>query len=761
MKKDILTEERWVMWKAEKVAGRLTKVPYTINHRKASSTDSKTWTTYETAKATLAHSKNEPQQNKRFSGIGVVFTPERTLLGIDIDHVLNEKGEIIGEFSDKIGQLIKEAKTYTEISPSGTGLHLYLALTSSLTLLANRHAPFEAYTAGRYFTFTESPFPKKNKRAPIRTVSPDEALALLTIIGYPWGKESDNSTPPLNTAQPTTPIQTPSTLPASTLLSGDLMTDDEILDRMFSSKNGAKIEALYKGDTTAFAKDDSRADAALLNHLAFYTRKESAQMERIWLASPLGNRPKTQQRQDYRTRSINGAIKNCKEIYTPPSLRNPVEGLDLLFTFDSKKEKVFTQNTENMCRIMRKHPEFANRLRYDSFTDQLEFRPLPDVLDQWRPFEDADMLILQTRISILFSAFRKVGKDMVYDAAVKVAKENAIDSAADFIRSLTYDKTPRLDTWLTSVYGAPDNVYHRAVGSNWLKGLVKRLIEPGSKFDHVLVLEGPQGSKKSTSLLVLGQITPRMNWHVETTMSTDSKDFFEQFIGKAIIEFSEGETLSRTEVKKMKAIITTQVDRFRPSYGRISVDHPRRCVFAMTTNQDEYLKDETGNRRWLPVRVVLPEADVEWLRANRNQLLAEAYHRLTVLKETIYEFPAEETQREQDLRRISDPNEERICDWYYNELKDEQRTAGITIEQVNQGALHQGFYGPMKKYEEMTIADVLRRVLQLTKKRIMVNGLQAWRWVNEKEIALDATSLESATAESPDDEVDRLFGHQP
>ena len=197
--------------------------------------------------------------------------------------------------------------------------------------------------------------------------------------------------------------------------------------------------------------------------------------------------------------------------------------------------------------------------------------------------------------------------------------------------------------------------------------MVKRIVFPGCKFDYVLVLEGEQGIKKSMSLAVLGG-----NWHSETTMSTDNKDFFMQFAGKAIIEFSEGETLSRTEVKRMKAIITVQSDRYRVPFDRMTQDFPRRCVFAMTTNQSEYLKDETGNRRWLPVAVVAEEANIEWLQANRDQLFAEAYSRV-LAGEKIYEFPKEETERQQAARMIHDPNADLVAEWYYNELRIEER----------------------------------------------------------------------------------------
>ncbi len=407
---------------------------------------------------------------------------------------------------------------------------------------------------------------------------------------------------------------------------------------------------------------------------------------------------------------------------TPLTHQAELDALNLLYRLNKDAQKVYTLCTENIYRILALHPLFANRYRYDDFKALFECRPL--LSEKWRALEDADIIATQTQISITFDFFQKVGKDMVYDAIIKASKLATYDSAKDFITSLKWDDTPRLDTWLQTSCGAPDDVYHRAVASNWLKGMVKRICEPGCKFDYVLVLEGEQGVRKSTALATLGG-----DWHVETTMSTDNKDFFMQFQGKAIIEFSEGETLNRTEVKRMKAIITTQYDKYRPPYGRVSVDFPRRCVFAMTTNQSEYLKDETGNRRWLPVAVALPKVDVEWIAENRDQLFAEAYHRLFTLKETIYEFPDQETRGAQNLRRVRDANMELITNWYFVELDEKAREEGVTIDQVFKMCLNGGFGGRSKtKFEEMSIANVLRNDLNLVKKQTMKDGLRMSRW---------------------------------
>lgn len=685
-------ESRWVNYKILTVKGKLTKVPFSpISGYKASSIDPKTWTTYEEAK-------------KQSDNIGIIFTDDQQLIGIDIDHCLTKDG-IVHEKKEMILKFISIANTYTEISPSKTGLHLFISLDKPFQPLANKKAPFEIYTKGRYFTFTNIPYQETKE---IRTISLKELNDILSVIGYPWGNDNDQK----HTKQ-------------VGIIS---LEDNTVLTKMFNSKNGKEIKQLYEGDISKYKNDESSADIALCMHLAFWTGKNTSQIERLWTSSSLGQRDKTQKRQDYRTRTINNAISKTKDVYTPPSFVKQSEDLNLLFTIGNKGDKIFIQNTENMCRILKNHLAFLGTLRYDSFKNTIEINK-----KGWRSIEDNDAVEFQTRISILFSCFGKVGKDMVYDAMIKVAKENEIDSAADFIKSIAWDGINRLETWLKMTYGTPDDVYHRAVGANWLKGLVKRIIEPGCKFDFVLVLEGEQGTRKSTSLNVLGG-----DWHVETTMSTDTKDFFMQFQGKSIIEFSEGETLSRTEVKRMKAIITMQFDKYRPPYERSSRDFARRCVFAMTTNQSEYLKDETGNRRWLPVTVVLPKANIEWLQENRNQLLAEAHHRVVNLKETIYEFPEEETMREQNTRRISDPNAELVVDWYFNKLSQAQREEGITIHQVYRDALHGGFVSrTLDKYTEMIIANTLKDVLFLDKKQTMKNGIRLMRWYLNENMKLN------------------------
>lgn len=683
-------QKRFVAWKLETRKGKTTKLPYQINGKLASSTNPATWSTYD-------------EVAKKSKNVGIVLN-DGLLLVIDLDHII-QNGKITHKNKKRLAALIEQCDTFTELSQSQTGLHLYLALTEPFKLTANKKEPVEAYVSGRYIATTGTSFGKVKK---IREIPPSEALQLLEIAGLsqndPFSEE--------NEVKVGSPVQ-----PQTKYL--EPIPDEDLLDRMFGASNGADIKALHEGDTTRYGKDLSKADMALLAHLAFWTNKNPEQMERMWMASTLGAREKTQQRPDYRARTIKNAIANRKEGFVPWEQTEEAQELDLISVGKGKTKK-YPLNTENICRILRNHKEYKGTLRYDEYRAVAERK----VNGDWRPITDNDAIDVQTRVSILFPQFTMVGKNMAWDALMHVVDENKYDSGADYLKALVWDKKPRLDTWLTSVYHTPADDLHAAIGANYVKGMVKRVIEPGCKFDYVLVLEGEQGIRKSSSLAMLAGALG----HVETTMSTDTKDFFLQFQGNAIVEFSEGETLSRTETKRLKAIITVQNDKFRPPYGRTVIDNPRRCVFAMTTNQSEYLKDETGNRRWLPVAVI-GVADTDWLQENREQVLAEAYHRIAILKETTYEFPVDDIAAAQQERRIHDPNEERIMNWYFNVLSKTQRNDGVTIAQVYQDCLNGGFMSkPITRAEEMSIADVLKSSLLMDKRRGMINYVRVSKW---------------------------------
>ncbi len=389
----------------------------------------------------------------------------------------------------------------------------------------------------------------------------------------------------------------------------------------------------------------------------------------------------------------------------------PLAGVEFLKT---EKGQVIV-NEENVYRTLGADEILREKFRDNTFTGVVESN---FERDHWEALQRSDITGVVMYLMRTYAHFEHVPHTCVEDAIMHYVKKHRYSPASKWLSELVWDEKARLDSWLSTVYGVEDDVYHRAVGANWLKGLVKRIVQPGCKFDYVIVLEGKQGMRKSTSLSVLGG-----EWYVETVFTPDNKDFFMIFAGKAIVEFSEGETLSRTEAKRLKAVITMQHDKYRPPYERAAKEFPRQCVFAMTTNQEQYLKDETGNRRWLPISCV-KEADIEWLRANRDQLYAEAYHRVITLKEKTYEFPEAETRMQQQMRQTTDPREEQIYDWYFKTLTKAEREDGITTRQAYvcgvQGLVAEAmtFGKEMGKMEEIIIGAILRESLFLKRSRV-------------------------------------------
>jgi len=169
----------------------------------------------------------------------------------------------------------------------------------------------------------------------------------------------------------------------------------------------------------------------------------------------------------------------------------------------------------------------------------------------------------------------------------------------EYLLGLHWDGVPRIDRWLIDHLGAENNALNKAFGAKWLIGCVARVMRPGCKLDTALILEGRQGLMKSTALSTLGS-----PWVTDHMPDLGSKDAMEHLQGVWIIELAELSSLSRVEAGRIKAFLSTPSDRFRPSYGRATANHPRQCGFAGSINPggSGYLPDETGNRRFWCVK---------------------------------------------------------------------------------------------------------------------------------------------------------------
>lgn len=190
----------------------------------------------------------------------------------------------------------------------------------------------------------------------------------------------------------------------------------------------------------------------------------------------------------------------------------------------------------------------------------------------------------------------------------------------DYLDGLTWDGVPRIDKLLVTYAGAMDNAYVRAIGAKTLIAGVRRVRQPGCKFDNVIVLEGSQGCGKSSFVKLL---SPHVEWFSDSPIgNTESKDAPLSLQGRWIIELGEMSVLSKSGVEALKAFVSSSIDHVRRPYGRMHEELRRQCIFIGTTNQATYLKDQTGNRRFWPVKVGV--IDLDALVADRDQLWAEA-----------------------------------------------------------------------------------------------------------------------------------------
>jgi predicted P-loop ATPase len=257
----------------------------------------------------------------------------------------------------------------------------------------------------------------------------------------------------------------------------------------------------------------------------------------------------------------------------------------------------------------------------------------------------------------------RVASSVTLEAIRAVADEHRCHPVREYLNGLAWDQTPRIDTWLTDHLGAADTALNRAFGSKWMIGAVARVMRPGCKLDTVLILESlRQGLMKSTVFATLGD-----PWFTDHMPDLGTKDAMQQLQGVWIIEHAELSSMSRSGMQRTKAFLSTRVDRFRPSYGRVTADHPRQCAFGGTVNigGSGYLRDETGARRFWPVECAVgwkPDrrVDIAALAKVKDQLWAEALHRFEAREPWWLDADMEIAQEEAAEQRFEDDSREAI-----------------------------------------------------------------------------------------------------
>ena len=324
------------------------------------------------------------------------------------------------------------------------------------------------------------------------------------------------------------------------------------------------------------------------------------------------------------------------------------ENIEVAETFEGEWTKELEANTKgeyinsatNLNIIIQNDPLLKGLFKFNTFDNKRYImRSLPwRKIDETALLKDVDYSGLRNYIECIYGI---VANQKIDDMLALEFERNCFHPIVDYIKAQTWDGALRVDTLLIDYFGAEDTPYTRAAIRKMLCAAIARVFNPGEKFDLVLVLVGEQGTYKSTFLKKLG-----MNWFSDTFTTVQGKEAFEQLQGAWIVEIAELAGLKKAEVETIKHYVSKREDSFRPAYGRVVETYKRQCVFFGTTNNKDFLRDTTGNRRFMPIDVVESRVTksviTDLTDYEISQIWAEAYQ-LYLRNEPLYLQDTEES----------------------------------------------------------------------------------------------------------------------
>lgn len=296
---------------------------------------------------------------------------------------------------------------------------------------------------------------------------------------------------------------------------------------------------------------------------------------------------------------VESALKHDKGT-TPPVVANT--GIELIYDQDKDGNPKIKQCAENVARVILNDPALANKIKEDTFghrlmyLGQLEWRSPGDTYGEWSDKDDSALR------SYLHMKYRLRNKGDYEDGFNMALFENSYDPLVGYLDALEWDGIPRIDDALNYMLGVEKTEYNQAVFRLFLQGAVRRAYQPGCKFDNMIVLIGKQGDGKSTLFKFLAC---NEDWYTDNFNFRDTKNkaTIEYMTGKWILEMGEMEVMKKDTVtsNELKAFISSQADDYRVPYEKRPQRRPRQCIFCGTSNDKNFLKDRTGNRRYWPI----------------------------------------------------------------------------------------------------------------------------------------------------------------
>lgn len=343
-------------------------------------------------------------------------------------------------------------------------------------------------------------------------------------------------------------------------------------------------------------------------------------------------------------------------------------------------------NINNVERILRKHPDLWNRLHYDEFKSRVFVNER-----EWHEEKDGATLTLRLQRDL---KLHRLTSGIVNEAVGAYAQTRARHPVKEWLESRPpWDDEQRLSHLCSKGFGSNDGLYEQQVGRCFLIGMIARIYQPGCQLDSLPVFEGKQGAGKTSALKVLAA-----DWYTQNVEDIRNKDFMQNLSGYWLVEISELDSFHGANMERIKAVISDPNDVYRESYGRRSHAHPRQSVFAGTTNLDTWHHDDTGARRFWPVKC--RDINLPWIKESRDQLFAEALHRYRA-GEDWWKVPDADAKRAQDSVFSEDPWQPKI-----------ERFCALRVETTTDEILDQMEIEPKDRLPAMShrVGKVMRRL---------------------------------------------------
>lgn len=307
---------------------------------------------------------------------------------------------------------------------------------------------------------------------------------------------------------------------------------------------------------------------------------------------------------------------------TKESFTDTVSKVRNSLVYKNNSDPILLTGAENLD-IIFNGLKLNEAIAFDEFTRKnYQVKPFPweEKLESKKEFTEEDFINLSYELNRLFEFQRK---SLLRDAIQVHARKNKFNIVKEFITKVQWDGTKRVDTFFIDYLGVQDSKYVRAVTNLFFRAAVGRVFQPGIKYDYMIVLIGTQGLYKSSLLQKIAG-----DWHIPGPQNLNAKIGGEFAISAWIIEIDELVALTNSSIAETKTFISRTYDVFRPAYGKEVVKFDRKCVFVGTTNEYAFLRDKTGNRRFLPILTGedLVKQTIDKLTPNEiSQLWAEAY----------------------------------------------------------------------------------------------------------------------------------------